>query len=181
MHGVRRALLVIFGLTTFAGWLHAQEQERRLIDRLLRPDLLLTNSQQNKKFVAVEGTCVDKKFQVKSYSAIKERPTKSFFGIPDFFVRAFGTKKIARSDSTASVTNVAPSVHAQAAALTKKSTLVNKASETNKVVNTRDYPESRPFLDKGTRQAILSQQDHPLSIEQVRELLNRDKSPTDSP
>ena len=173
--------MVIFGLTTFVGLLHAQEQEVGLVDRLLRPDLSLTNSQQNKEFVAAEGTSIDKKFESKSYSAIQERPTVSFFGIPDFFARAFGTKKFARGDSAANAATNASPAYAQTAALTKKSTLVKKAPEANRVANTRNYPDIRPFLDKGTRQEILSQLDHPLSIEQVRELLNRDKSATDSP
>jgi hypothetical protein len=173
--------MVIFGLTTLAGLLHAQEPEGRLVDRLLRPDLSLTNSQQNKEFVAAEGTSVDKKFETRSYSVVKERPSKSFFGIPDFFARAFATKKFARGDSLANTATSASPAYAQTAALTKSSALVKKAPEVNKAANTRDYSDNRPFLDKGTRQEILSQQDHPLSIEQVRELLNRDKSPTDSP
>jgi len=181
VRGVRRALMVIFGLTTLAGLLHAQEQEGRLVDRLLRPDLSLTNSQQNKQFVAAEGTSVDKKFKTKSYSVVKERPSKSFFGIPDFCARAFAAKKIARGDAAEYAATSTSPAYAQTAALTKTSALVKKAPEVNKVTCTRDYPDNQPFLDIGTRQEILSQQDHPLSIEQVRELLNRDKSPTDSP
>ena len=72
---MRCPLMVIFGLTTFAGLLHAQEQEGRLVDRLLRPDLSLTNSQQNKEFVAAESTSVDKKFETNRHPRSKnDRP-----------------------------------------------------------------------------------------------------------
>jgi len=181
VRGVRRALLMMIGLTIFAGLLHAQEQEGRLVDRLLRPDLSLVNPQQNKKFVAAEGTSVEKKFEVKSYSATKERPTNSFFGIPDFLARTFGTKKFAQSDSAANAASSTAPTYVHTEAPTKKSALIKKSSQADKVTDTRDYPDNRPFLGKGTRQKILSQQDHPLSIDEVRELLNRDKPPTDSP
>ena len=38
-------------LILFSSLVQAQEQERKLIDRLLRPDMTLQNSAQNKKFV----------------------------------------------------------------------------------------------------------------------------------
>ena len=39
----------------------------------------------------------------------------------------------------------------------------------------RDYAGTRTFLDKGKSQKILSAQSKPLTIEEVRELLNKSK------
>ena len=39
----------------------------------------------------------------------------------------------------------------------------------------RDYADNRPFLGEGTRQEILSQEDKPLTIDEVRELLNKSR------
>ena len=129
-----RWLLVLICLTTATSLARGQEQENKLVDRLLRPDMTLGNSAQNKKFAAVEGTSVDRKFVAKSFYAGEETSPKRFGGLRDFFARTFGGRKFSRSDTG-----------------------------------------SRPFLGQGTRQKILSQQDKPLSIDEVRELLNRNK------
>jgi hypothetical protein len=65
--------------------------------------------------------------------------------------------------------------HASTRFATKGSCTVRAAPEGGKVVSVRDYPDIRPFLAKGTRQEALSQQDNPLTMEEVRELLNKSK------
>ena len=57
----------------------------------------------------------------------------------------------------------------------KQSNLVRTSSEAEKLVLLHEYPDTRPFLAKGTRQEVLSQQDRPLTIDEVRELLNKNK------
>ena len=44
-----------------------------------------------------------------------------------------------------------------------------------KKVASSEFTGSRPFLDKGKSQKAISQHDTPLTIEQVRELLNKNK------
>jgi hypothetical protein len=57
---------------------------------------------------------------------------------------------------------------------TQKSSFAAAAHDAKKKVNTGEYPESqRPFLAKGSRQKILSRQNHSMTIEEVRELLNK--------
>jgi hypothetical protein len=59
---------------------------------------------------------------------------------------------------------------------TSRSSFVDTARDAAKKVKPGEYAEShRPFLAKGTRQGMLSQQDHPLTIDEVRELLNRNE------
>ncbi len=183
MRGVRGVLLAFLGLTIGAGVLHAQEEKDRLVNRLLRPDLSLENSQQNKKFVAAGNASIDRKFEVKTNFGTGKRSTKSFIGIPDVLAGVFGTKKFprARAAVVARAAISAKPTGAQTPAVTKKSPLVGESSQAHKVAGTRDYPDNRPFLGRGTRQEILSQLNHPLTIEEVRQLLNREQPPTDSP
>ena len=49
------------------------------------------------------------------------------------------------------------------------------APESNEVAPTREYASNRPFLDKGKSAKSLQAQNKPLTIEQVRELLNKSK------
>jgi hypothetical protein len=49
------------------------------------------------------------------------------------------------------------------------------ASESGETTAAREYPGVRPFLGKGKSQKALQAQNKPLTIEQVRELLNKSK------
>ena len=52
---------------------------------------------------------------------------------------------------------------------------VRDAPQSGKKVASRAYPGNRPFLNEGTNQKSLNRQNEPLTIEQVRELLNKNK------
>ena len=52
---------------------------------------------------------------------------------------------------------------------------VRDAPQSDKKITNRTYAENRPFLDEGKSQKSLNQQNAPLTIEQVRELLNKNK------
>jgi hypothetical protein len=169
-----RSICVIVCLTTFVGTVRVQEQERKLIDRLLRPDMSLVNSAQDKKFVATGNSPLDKKFDTKVFDPGEQHSTKSFLGIREFFARKFEMKKSSQSETVA-VTH-RESRYAGTQFATGKSSFGETARAPENKVKTREYVEShRPFLAKGTRQRMLSQQDHSLTIDEVRELLNRNE------
>jgi len=169
-----RSICVVVSLTIFVASVRAQEQERKLIDRLLRPDTSLVNSAQDKKFVAADGTPFDKKFDTKVFYTGEQHSTKSFLGLREFFARKFGAKKSSQSEMVA----VTPSEsrYARTQFATSRSSFVATARDAEKKVKAGEYAEShRPFLAKGARQRMLSQQDHSLTIDEVRELLNRNE------
>jgi hypothetical protein len=58
---------------------------------------------------------------------------------------------------------------------TATSTEVRSVHDANKTVETRNNPTNRPFLVQGKSQKVLDQQKPSLTIEQVRELLNKNK------
>jgi len=169
-----RPICVVVSLTIFVGSVRAQEQERKLIDRLLRPDTSLVNSAQDKKFVAADGTPLDKKFNTKVFYTGEQHSTKSFLGLREFFARKLEPKKSSQGELVA----VAPSEsrYARTQFATSKSRFGDTTRDAEKKVKASEYAEShRTFLAKGARQGMLSQQDHPLTIDEVRELLNRNE------
>ena len=52
---------------------------------------------------------------------------------------------------------------------------VRDAPQAGKKIASRAYAGTRPFLDEGKSQKSLNQQNAPLTIDQVRELLNKNK------
>ena len=135
----------------------------------------LVNSAQDKKFAGAEVTPVDKKFVAKSFSTVEVRTVKSFSSDKNFSAKRFGTEKFTRAEQTSNAQPKAKMAAANAEFITRKSVLFQTASDEVKVAATRDYTDARPFIGKGTRQKILSQEDKPLTIDEVRELLNKSK------
>ena len=170
-----RWVFLLLCLTSFPFLAGAQEQERKLVDRLLRPDMMLVNSAQDEKFAGAEVTAVEKKFVAKSFSTVDERTVKSFSDEKDFSAKRFATEKFTRAEQTLNTPVKAKMAPASAEFVPRKSSLVQTASDKGKVAATREYIDGRPFIGKGTRQKSLSQEYRPLTIDEVRELLNKSK------
>ena len=170
-----RWCLLLFSLTALTSLARAQEQEGKMMERIMRPNMSLSNPAQNKKFLAVEGTSIDRKFETTSFYSGKETSTKNFSGLRSFLSKVFGTGKYAGAKAAANTKGDAEIPFARTEFTTKGSSLIRTSSAAGKSAAVRDYADSRPFLAKGTRQQQLSKQDHPLTIDEVRELLNKSK------
>ena len=159
-----------FGLVVlvFATAAYAQEQERKLVDRLLTPNTKLANSDQNKKFTggleaptrsaATKSFYVSEKKLSKSFVADRSAPTTSFR------THDYATK--AATVPTLQPTRVFP---------TKNARDISTSAYSTKKYATRDFVGNRPFLGQGKSQKSLHAQDRPLTIDEVRELLNKNK------
>lgn len=170
-----RWIFLLFGCGFACSLAQGQQQERKLIDRLLRPDLSLGNPAQDKKFSAAGGTSPDRKFVAKSFYSRDAAITRTFAGGKNFSSKKFRAQQFSRGDAVANINRTTAIPKAEMQFPTRASALVRDAPESGKVVKGHDYAGNRPFLAKGTRQKILSQQDKPLTIEQIRELLNKSK------
>ena len=168
-----RLLLALLCLTIGAAASRAQEQENKLVDRLLKPDMTLANSAQNKQFNGTGSTPVDKKFEAKSFYSGNEKTTRSFAGEKEYSSKSFAAGKFSHAEKAAN-TSGAPT-YAGLKFATGSSSLVRTAVDQGKTSPTRDYAGNRSFKGEGTRQKILSQQDKPLTIDEIRELLNKSK------
>ena len=161
--------LVLLALVSYA---HAQDQESKLVDRLLRPNTTLGNNAQNKQFVA-DGASINKKASVGTFYVQKKSNSKSFSGTRDFSTRQFNSQSFAGTRSASGTPKAFAS--SRSAYPTRTVSGPRDAPQSDKKVPSRSYTENRPFLDQGKSQKSLNRQNPPLTIEQVRELLNKNK------
>ncbi len=166
--------ILFVGVTTSL----AQNQEHKLIDRLLRPDTALVNPAQNKKFAGTRPASFDKPVSLRSFYSPKQTAPKTFSEERMFTPRQFAARHFRAGDSTANVSarsqlkNTDTMIATPAA---NAGTRVAPESTTSRTTPVRDYAGIRPFLDQGKSQKSLSAQNKQLTIEQVRELLNKSK------
>jgi hypothetical protein len=153
---------------------HAQDQEKKLVDRLLKPDMALQNDAQNKRFVGDGSASMNKRANVGTFF-VHQKPQSKSFGTRDFSTTQFysqtyhGGRKANEASSQQTVAN------SKATYATQTARGVRDAPQSGKKVASREYAGNRPFLDQGTNQKSLNRKNEPLTIEQVRELLNKNK------
>src|SRR5437660_1129483 len=160
--GMRLSLLVLAFLA-LATVSYAQEQERKLVDRLLSPNTKLANSDQNKKFTggleaptrsaATKFFYISEKKLNKTFVADRSAPTTSFR------TRNYSTQ-------AAVVPTLAPTRSYQ----TKQARDISPSAYSTNKYATRDCAGSRSFLGQGKSQKALHAQDRALTIDEVREL-----------
>lgn len=161
-------------LALIASSAHAQQQEQKLVDRLLRPDMSLESSQQKKKFVA-DGVSVDKRTDTRAFNYDQKAKPKEFAGARDYSSKQFASNSFynGRDHSTFATRSTSSSRTYP----TSTSALVRPASDATRSKHTGEFAGQRPFLDRGKSEKSVEFQrkNKPMSIEDVRELLNKNK------
>jgi opacity protein-like surface antigen len=152
----------------------AQDQESKLIDRLLKPDMTLQSSAQNKKFVA-DRTSISKQATVGTFYVQKRSNSKSFYGMRDFFTRQFVSHSYSGQRTASGISSHQPIGNSRPAYAAQSARGPRDAFESEKKVASRSYADNRPFLDQGKSQKSLTRKNKPLTIDEVRELLNKNK------
>ena len=163
-------ILVSCGLSV----VRAQEQERRLVDRLLRPDMTLQNSGQNKKFAGRIRT-FDKQAEVRPFYVARVSRPKEYVNQREFSAKEFAAHHFRDGEMTSTVQSRAQRVKAFAVDEGTGALTIRDMPGGSAKVASSEFTGSRVFLSKGKSQKALSQHDTPLTIEQVRELLNKNK------
>jgi len=155
------------------GSANAQEQERKLLDRLLKPNMSLQNSVQEKQFIA-GGTTTTKQARTKDFY-VPDRRSEKEFRTSAFRTKGFNTKSSPYQNAPANLATrtTVPKADVTYATTAYRGTSVARESE--KAVEVSEFSGTRPFLIQGKSQKALSQKDQPLTIDQVRELLNKNK------
>ena len=164
-----RAAVSILAFLALATPGYAQEQERKLVDRLLNPDAKLSNSDQNKKFTGGSDATPTRSFSTKSFYISEKKLTKSFVADREAPTSTFST----HGYSTKPVT--LPVARQMKTFQTKTAHELSPKAYPTKGYPARDFAGNRPFLGQGKSQKALRQQDRPLTIDEVRELLNKNK------
>ena len=171
-----RTLFVAWALLTAAlCCVHAQDQEKKLVDRLLKPDMTLQNDAQNKKFVGNGSVPINKRANVRTFYIHQKPRSKGFsgtgkFSTTQFYSQTYHGGRIAHEASSQQTVG-----NSKAAYASQTARGVRDAPQSGKKVASRAYAGNRPFLDEGKSQKSLNRHNEPLTIEQVRELLNKNK------
>ena len=171
-----RTAFTLFLITLSVSLVRAQEQEQRLVDRLLQPNTTLKNSAQEKKFVPLgKDKKVEKQATVQSFYISRRPETKEFADRREYSSTEFAAHHFRDGE-------IKSTVQARAARVKKfrvndgtGALVVQDVSDGEKQIASSGFSASRPFLGKGKSQKALSQHNRPLTIDEVRELLNKNK------
>ena len=153
---------------------HAQEQERKLVDRIMKPDMTLENDAQKKKFTA-DRTSVKKQAPVSTFYMEKKSPAKTYSGTRDFSADQYNAKQFDQTKEGATDHLAGKTASTNDYSDGSKTSATHPAHDQNNSQPTRNYAGNRPYLEKGKSQKFLKQKNKPMTIEQVRELLNKNK------
>ena len=170
-----RSFAVLLGLILFLPVARGQEQERKLVDRLLEPNMELQNPVQNKKFVADHGGAIEKRASVGAFYVQKKNNAKSFTDVRDVPGREFHAQNFRGTKDAASARPQREIVNANRAVPASNARDVRAARDSNKTIDGRDYSGNREFVARGKSQKSLDRKNSPMTIDQVRELLNKNK------
>ncbi|MEP6699206.1 MAG: hypothetical protein ABJB09_05690 [Verrucomicrobiota bacterium] len=169
-----RALVAFLTLLSGIAAAAAQEQENKLMDRLLRPDMEMANPAQQKKFMA-DGAAVDKRARTNSFYTPEKSLGKTFPAKRSFLSRIFATNRSRVADTTANLSTRSSLTNAHTAYVTPNAYPTRAAAGGERSAPGKDFSGNRSFLDQGKSQKSLDHHEAPMTIDQVRELLNKNK------
>ena len=172
--GVRKSFAIWLLVLAVLPCVRGQDQERKLIDRLLKPEMTLQNDAQHKKFVS-DGASMNKRATVGTFYVQKKSNQKNFSGTGQFSTQDFNSQSFHSKRGAFNVPSQQATGNSRPAYANQSAGGVHDASQSGKKIPVRAYAENRPFLDEGKSQKSLNRQNAPLTIEQVRELLNKNK------
>ncbi|MDQ6655511.1 MAG: hypothetical protein M3Y80_06845 [Verrucomicrobiota bacterium] len=153
----------------------AQEQERKLMDRVLKPDMSLQNEMQAKQF-GVRGNAEAKQVHTKSFYVADRRQEKQYAGARVVTPKAFAAPQSSFQDAQANLSTRTRIARADTPFAAGGYGGVKTSWDSGKSVETGSFAGSdRPFLVRGKSQKAISQKNKQLTIDDVRELLNKNK------
>jgi hypothetical protein len=153
--------------------LNAQQQERSLIDRLLRPNIELQNNAQGKKF-AVKSAPVERRGTVSTFFLQSNLREKSFDDVRTLSTKQYWSHSF-NSGSMASSGTHNRSANVPAPVQTATIRNIPNTRDADTSITSRSFTGQYSFREEGKSQKLLNRQNPPLTIEQVRELLNKNK------
>jgi hypothetical protein len=165
------SILLIFSCAALA-----QVQERTLSERLNNPDPNLENHNFEKSYYGGRQYYTDSKTNLRSFYFVNKTNSKSFVtkgfnGVTPFWA---GDVKFNAKSARTKTDRVIPNV---GKAYSTKEVDVNSARESSKAFGSRDFPFVKKTELRGKSQESLDARykSEPMTIDQVRELLNKNK------
>jgi hypothetical protein len=173
-----RMIVAIGTLLIGASMAFAQEQERHLIDRILKPDMTMANPAQNKKFSETQGSSMSKPARTSTFYSSSKTIPKTFPQQDRVLTpQQFAARHFRAGDSEANISTRSRLTRNDTVIPTSTATAGTRVAveSTTTAAPARQFADNRQFLEKGKSQKSLQTQNKPLTIEQVRELLNKSK------
>lgn len=153
----------------------AQEQENHLMNRLLRPEVSQSNSAQNKKFTA-DRASIDKRARVGTFYLQRKSMTRAYANTRDFQAGSFNAGTFDSSGSGNSLLAARSILRTDSYATpTARANVELRDGHKEAAAANAGFAGNRPFLERGKSQKSLDHVSSPMTIEQVRELLNKSK------
>ena len=146
-----------------------------MVDRLIKPDMTLQNAAQSKKFVGDGSAAINKRANVGAFYVHRKQRSKDFSGTRDFSTTQFYSQTYHGGRTAYEASSQQTLANSKAPSADQAARGVRDAPQSGKKVASRAYAGNRPFLNEGTNQKSLNRHNEPLTIEQVRELLNKNK------
>ena len=150
----------------------AQQQETSLVDRLLRPNMELQNNAQGKKFVA-SSAVVQRRGSVGTFLLQPNREEKSFVDSPTLSTTKYPSRPVSTGGKISSAQN--RSANTTRPVETSAVRDIHGANTPHDAGPSRMFAHQPQFREQGKSQKSLDRQNPPLTIDQVRELLNKNK------
>lgn len=170
---VGRSVIPFLLLLIAFSFARAQDQESKLVERLLKPDMSLQNTAQNKKFIA-DGVSINKKTTVGTFYFQEKSNSRSFSNTREFSVRQFNSGSFQGTRAASGISSQQPIGNSQPSYSTRTAR-IRDAHDADKAATSRAFAGNRPFLGQGKSQKALDRKNAPLTIDQVRDLLNKNK------
>lgn len=140
----------------------------------MKPDMSLQNNAQSKRFTA-GGSAVGKPAYVKNFYTPSRPVTRPFSAVKNFFARQFASRNYASKKESADLSTRSELTNPRREVATPAASGISEAWDARKSVAASQFAGERPFLVRGKSQKALSAHDTPMTIDQVRELLNKNK------
>src|SRR6266480_5588824 len=134
-----------------------QDQEKKLIDRLLKPDMALQNDAQNKSFTSDGSASINKRASVGSFYIRQQTSSKNFPGTRDFATSRFYSQAYHGGRSAYEASSQQTMANSQFAHTHHAGSGFRDTPQSGKKVASRAYAGNRPFLDEGKSQKSLNQ------------------------
>src|SRR5439155_20305252 len=130
-------------LVTFS-FARAQDQESKLVERLLRPDMTLQNTTQNKKFIA-DGASINKKATVGTFYFQQKSNSRSFSNTHEFSARQFNSEAFQGTRAASGISSQQPIGNSQLSYSTRPAR-VRDAHDAANAATSRAFAENPPYL-----------------------------------
>ena len=161
-------------LASSASVASAQIQERKLLERLLKPDMTLQNDMQKKQFAA-PGATLTKQLPTKSFHFTEKSWDKAFWNTRQVPQKGFQTQSSRFTRQNANLSTRSQLAKLEAPYSTTSYRGAHQSPDAKKAMPVGEFAGSRKFEAQGKSQKSLNAQDRPMTIDEVRELLNKNK------